>query len=129
MEVDVLNDLRLTGTTDGSGNLTVNGERAIVGRLYAVEWIDGDLADGVDAVISAQGTPSGVATTLLTLTDANDDKWYFPRIVVHDAAGADVTFDGTNEIYDLPIIAGTPRLVVSSGGATKTGGCIIWYLD
>lgn len=121
-------DVRLVGITDGSGDLVVNAAMAVVGRLYAVEWIDGDLVDGVDAVISVQSTPSGVAATLLTLTNANDDALYYPRHQVHSAAGAGLTLEGAEIAYDLPLVCGTPRLVVSSGGDTKTGGCILYVL-
>lgn len=119
-------DVQLTGTTDESGDLTVNGDLPVMGVLYAVEWIDGSFDDGVDAVITVQNTPSGVAQTLLTLTDANDDKWYFPRVAVHSNAGADLTYDGTYVIPTMSIVVGTPRMVVAQGGDTKTGGCVLW---
>jgi hypothetical protein len=113
--------VRLTGTTDGSGDLVVTGEFSILGWLVAVEWVDGDFADGVDAVLSVVDTPSGVDQTLLTLTDANDDKWYFPTGPEHDQAGAET---GTRALL---MINGTLKLVVSSGGDTKTGGCFVVY--
>ncbi len=121
-----MNIVKLEGTTDADGDLTVDHTTNVIGRLIAIEWIDGTFADGVDAVISTQERSSGVAQTLLTLTNANDDKMYYPRAVVHDDAGADVTYDGTNEIYEAPLISGKPRMVVSSGGDTKTGGCILY---
>lgn len=82
--------------------------------LYAFEWIDGDFADGVDAVLACTG-PSDVERTLLTLTDANADKMYYPRELEDDNAGA----EGTT--YTLPVVEGTVSLTVSSGGAIKTG--------
>lgn len=119
-------DIRLEGTTDASGDLTVNASRSVIGELVAVEWNDGDFADGVDAVISLQNRASGVAKTVLTLTNANDDAWYYPRTPSQDNAGADVTYDGTNEIYEPFFVTGTPRLVVSSGGNAKSGGCTLY---
>lgn len=118
-----LEDVRLISTTDGSGDLTLTSERAIFGLLWEVEWIDDDLADGVDAVLSVINTPSGVDRTLLTLTDANDDAWYRPREVEQDDAGS----DATNRVP--VVIAGTLQLVISSGGDTKTGGMVIYYID
>ena len=114
--------MRLYGTTDGSGNATVNGEAPVNGcALYAVRWIDGDLADGVDAVISTQGADA--SATLLTLTNANDDATYYPREATCDNTG---TADGDTT---LPFMQGTPRLVISSGGDTKSGGCILYYTE
>jgi len=91
--------------------------------LYAVEWVDGTMDDGVDAVLSVTSTPSGVDKTLLTLTNANDDAWYHPRGVEHDAAGAALTTRALSVVY------GTLKLVVSAGGNVKTGACWVYLLD
>ena len=121
-----MKSIRLYGTTDGSGDLTVTGSRAIQGEICKVAWIDGTFDDGVDAVISVTGFDYD--ETILTLTNANSDKSYYPRHVMHTSAGADLT--GTAG-YDLtePFVVGTPKLVVSSGGDTKSGGCVIYYED
>lgn len=119
-------DLVLTGTTNGSGVLTLDGPTAVAGRLIAVEWIDGSLADGVDAVISCVNTSSGVNQTLLTLTNANDDAWYYPRALVHDATGTALTGTAGGD-REMLIMNGTPRLAITSGGNAKTGGCILYY--
>ena len=123
-----LHELRLSGTCDSDGALTVAGQTAINGHLEAVEWIDGDFANGVDAVISAYNTNSGTDNTLLTLTNADNDAWYYPRALVHDAAGAALTGSSGGD-RNLPMINGLPRLVVSSGGDKKTGGCILYWWE
>lgn len=118
--------MRLIGTTNASGAVTIDGENVVLGVLLAVEWIDGDLTDGVDAVLSCQSTISGVAQTILTLTDANNDAWYYPRSVVHSEAGAALT--GTSGGDRTPfILNGKPRLAITSGGDTHTGGCYLYY--
>ena len=119
--------VKLTGTTDSSGDATITANIATQARLLAVEWIDGDLADGVDAVLSVTNTSSGVDHTLLTLTNANSDAWYYPRVIANDNAGTAVTYDGTNEIYVKDVISGHLKLVISSGGDTKTGGCVVYF--
>jgi hypothetical protein len=125
-----LYNYHLRGTTDGSGDLTIYGKNATTeaaspqidnALIFAVEWIDGDLADGVDAVLSVVNTPSGVDHTLLTLTNANDDAWYYPRDATHDNTGT------VNTGLEYPILQGKLKLVISSGGATKTGGCIVYF--
>ena len=124
----MIDHIKLTGTTDSGGDLTVTAPVPIHGAiLKRVEWIDGDLVDGVDAVLSVTSTPSGVDHTLLTLTNANADANYYPTVIAHDNAGAAVTFDGTNEIYVEDTFWGILKLVVSSGGATKTGGCVVYF--
>lgn len=116
-----LEQLRLTGTTDGDGAATVDSPEAVLGALYAVQWIDGTLADGVDAVLSVVGPDA--TQTILTLSNANDDAMYYPRHAVHDNAGAAIA-----GLYDLPLINGKPRLAITSGGTTRTGGCVLYFV-
>jgi hypothetical protein len=124
-----LRDIPLTGTTDGAGAFTVDSPIAITGWLYAIEWIVGQFSAGVGGVISLQGTPGG-SRTLLTLTSptGNASAVFYPRDLVHDNVGA-ALLGASGGDRALPLLVGKPRLVVSSGGATKTGGCILYYYD
>jgi hypothetical protein len=125
-----IKECRLTGTTSTAGAATINDTKAILGLLYAVEFIDGDLSDGGGSVLTAQNTGSDVANTLLTLANplSNADAWFYPRTLVNDQAGAALT--GTNGgDRDLPVINGVLRLAITSGGSEKTGGCIVYYYE
>lgn len=119
-------EIRLIGTTDGSGDATIIATRPTLGKLYAVEMVDGDLADGVDATLSAIRTGSGVNQTLLTMTNFNTDQWVYPRAGVHDLTGTALTYDSTQAVSEPPIINGVLQLVLAQGGDTKTGGCIVY---
>lgn len=121
-----LKSRRLNATTDASGDATTNDDYSIFGLLYAIEWIDGTFDNGVDAVISVQSTESGTALTLATLTNADDDAMYYPRHLQHSEAGAALTGTAGGD-RTRPVLNGTLRLVVSSGGNVKTGGCIVYY--
>lgn len=123
----MIDHIKLTATTDAAGAATVTGTVPVVGKLLAIEWIDGTFADGVDAVISITSTSSGVDHTILTLSNANDDAWYYPRVIMHDNAGVAVTLDGTNEAYVEDVLFGFPKLVVANGGDSFTGGCVIYF--
>ena len=118
----MIRSIKLYGTTDATEALTVTSGTAILGLLHAVEWIDGDLADGVDAVLSLVRDDDASDITLLTLTDANIDKVYSPRYLVQDNAGADIA-----ATYDRHFVNGKLKLVVADGGDTKSGGCIVYY--
>ena len=119
----MIEELILTGTSDATGDVTLTASQSVVGMLYAVEWVDGDLADGVDAVLSVTNTASGVDQTVLTLTDANSDAWYYPRELADDNAGAALA-----ATYTYPVINGTLKLVIASGGNAKTGGAYVYVL-
>jgi hypothetical protein len=122
----MIEHIKLYGTTDSSGDLTVTSTVGVEGFLHAVEWIDGAFADGVDAVLSVDRNDNAADVTLLTLTDANSDAMYYPQTPAQDNVGTAVTFDGTNEIYTRQIVNGLLKLVVSDGGDTKAGGCIVY---
>jgi hypothetical protein len=116
--------IKLYGTTDASGDATITDSGNVHGLLHSVEWIDGDLADGVGAVLSYTSSDEAVARTLLTLTAANDDAVYYPRELEDDNAGAALT-----GVYTMPIVNGALKLVISSGGNAKTGGCVVHIVD
>lgn len=118
-----MDKIELFGTTDASGDLTVTSDIHVTGGLYAVRWIDGDLADGVDAVLSVVDGDGNALRTLLTLTDANDDAWHEVLELASDNVGADLTGQ-----YQIPMVDGRLKLVVSSGGNAKSGGLIAYVL-
>ena len=120
-----LKEMRLYGTTNGSGALTVNGPRAVFGRLYAVRWIDTAL-DSCTGTISTQGHEA--SATLLTLSSQNASATFYPRDLVHSATGSALTGTSGGDRC-LPLMVGIPRLVISSGGDTNAGGCILFYYE
>lgn len=121
----MIRTVKLYGTTDGTdgtaGALTVTSNHKVVGFLKGIQWIDGDLADGVDAVISVDMDDDAPDLTLMTLTDANSDAWYYPKVTADDGTGKEIA----TEYVDL-IVNGKPKLAITSGGNVKSGGCIIY---
>lgn len=57
-----------------------------------------------DVTVAGAGT-NHVALTLLTLTNANTNVVKNVRHAIHDDTGAVITFDGTNEVYDVPALS------------------------
>ena len=123
----MLDEINLIGTTTTAGDATITATRSVLGKLYAVTWIDGTLADGVDGTLSVTSRPeSAPDLTLLTLTDANDDAEYMPREPVHDNTGTALTYNSTEGVTDMRVINGTLKLVIASGGDTKIGGMLVY---
>ena len=110
---------KLTGTTSAGGALTVTDTMSFNALLYAVEWVDGALADNNTAVLSATATESGVDYVLLTLGagEGDDDVMYYPRVLAQDLGAADLA-----ATYAYPVVNGTHEMVLASGGATNEGG-------
>ncbi len=119
-------EIRLEVTTDGSGDATTDATTAVMGRLYAIAWVDGDLVDNVTAVISTQGAEASQTLMSIGAGEGDNDAIFYPRHIVHDE-GADVLTGTAGGDRTLPLMVGTPRLVVAAGGGTKTGACILYY--
>jgi len=90
---------KITVTTTGSaGAATGTGQtsRPVNGCLKAIHLDYTDLPNTSDVTITTAGAP---VQTLLTKANANTDAWFYPRALLDDTAGADLT-----AIYDeMPI--------------------------
>lgn len=108
---------------DYTGTLALGSDAPFL--LYKLKWVDGDLADGVDAVLSLTDAAGGVDETLLTLTNADNDAVYYPQVLVSDTA--DMT--AATDFFTPLAVEGTLKLVVANGGDTKSGKCVVYLMD
>ena len=118
-----LRQIKLTVTTDASGDGTANSSEHVLGWLYSIIWVLGTFDAGVDGVVSCQipNTPA-LAYNVATLTNANANKVYYPRTLEHlDTAGTDLT------THTHPLLDGHLRLTVAQGGNAKTGSAVVYY--
>ena len=125
-----IRDIELMGTTSSGGAMTVTSTESVSGFLYKVKWVDGDLADGGTGTITVTGTPEEVDETVLTLANPliNADDIFYPRDIPHSLAGAALTATHGGDRV-MPLVVGKLKLVISSGGATKSGGCHVYILE
>lgn len=115
--------------TDGSGDGSKVDSRATLGRLYAVELIDGDYDNNVDITVSVINTQSGVDKSLLVAANWDSDKTLYPRTLQHgDTDGAALTGTAGGD-RALPVVDGTLKVTIAQGGAAHTGGCIVYVLE
>ena len=121
-----LKEIKLSGTTDGSGDLTADATRPVLGRLYAIHVDASNLDATGDVTISTQNHDA--AATLLTLTNNNSTADYYPRELVHDDTGTALTGTSGGD-RELPLMVGVPRMVVAQGGASKAVSCILFYFE
>ena len=115
----------LTVTSDTTEACTVNDTVAILGKLYAIQWVVGTSANTTDLVISTQG--GYAAKTVLTVSPSTS-ALYYPRDLVHDAAGTALTGTSGGDRC-LPLLDGTLRVVSAQQGEDKTGQVCVYYLD
>lgn len=111
----------ITVTTDSGGDGT-GYSPIITGRIESVQYVKTDYANGVDFTITLEATGENIWTD----TDVNASEIVAPRRPVHTQAGAAINYAATFPVHDH-IIAAQDRvkIVVGSGGETKTGEFIV----
>ena len=122
-----LERMRINVTTAAGGGGSASGDRHVFGLLYAAQFIDGDFADGVDVTVTCEH--GDLSKTLLVKADFNTDSMFYPRDLVNATAdGAALTGTAGGDRC-LPIIFGTPKVVIAAGGDAKTGGVILYFYE
>ena len=114
--------ISLSGTTNTAGALMVSASESLHGLLYAVQLVDGALADGVDITLTCE--QESLSIPLLTKADFNTDQIVYPRV-----AEALNTNGSALTTYSMPLINGVPKMVLAAGGATAAGGCILYIVE
>lgn len=117
---------RLSYTTNGSGAATATG--TVIsggGKLYAVVYLPGNTDTGATVTVTCE---SDFSKALLTKASAGtSNTTYYPRDLVHGVAdGAALTGTAGGD-RALPLLVGYPKVVIASGGDTKTGAVEVWY--
>lgn len=108
----------VTITTDGSGDAEV----FIEGGYWFIEeikYVKTDFTDGVDFAIT--GEDSG--TNIWTESDVNASVTVRPRAETHSTAGVAALYAGSGTAVNdkILIVDERVKIVISSGGAAKTG--------
>ena len=103
----------LSVTTDGSGAATVYSDAPVWGIVNSVQYVKTDFANGSTMTLTGETT----GTTVWNETGVNASATRSPMAV------SNKNTDGSALAYYSPVIMAGERLklVIASGGATKTG--------
>lgn len=98
---------------------------ATTATAYSIPIRGRVLAVGVDypannCTVDLDSDGEASAQKILDLAAAKTDATYYPRTPVQDIAGTDVTYDGTNEIYEPFLVYGRVKLSLAAGTALDT---------
>ncbi len=116
----MLQEVSTSIVTDGDEAATVYLGTKLRGRVHAIKYAAGTLANTTDLVIT--GKTTGVA--ILTDSPATSE-WFYPRVLANkntDGAAA------TDAFADIHVFNEQIKVVVAQGGDTKTG-TITAYVD
>ena len=95
---------------------TTDATEPILGKLYAIRYVNGTIDTGATLTITCRGYKLA-AKPLLTLASA-DDCLLYPRDIVHAVADGSVLSSAVGGDMDAPIVQGWIRAVIASGGGT-----------
>lgn len=91
-----IQQVQISVTASGSaGAATGTATQKLTGKILSVHV---NYATAAPAGTDVQLEQVSPAKVFLDIDDNNTDGWYNPRVYAQDTAGADLTFDGTNEI-------------------------------
>ncbi len=113
--------IRIPITTATDGSATAYGETA-VGSVYAVQLVDGTLADGVDVTITSEN--ADLSIPILVKADFNSDQMVYPRVL--QALNTDGTALTT---HCEPLAVGRIKVVIASGGAVASGAVVVYIRE
>ena len=109
-------------THSSTGGATVYTSTDVNGRILQIQYVKDDLDDG--ATITLTGAKTNVP--IFAITAMNASATHQPRRAATDAAGAAITYDGTNAVHEVVVLAGERiKCVVASGGNSHNGALAI----
>jgi hypothetical protein len=100
----------------------------VTGRLLAVHLAYRDSPPASTAFkLSDESDPA--AESIVLLVNANIDTKLYPRRATQDNVGSNVTFDGTNEIYEPYVVHGRLKAVIAGANADDSIDVTVWSVD
>ena len=113
------------GPTSGAGAFTSDTQGSIIGLLYAIEYIPGTIDTGATVTVTCEGDAS---KPLLTKSSAGTSALFFyPRDLVHAVVDGAALTGAAGGDRAMPVLAGWVKVVIASGGDTKSGSLIVYY--
>ena len=107
--------------TNGSGDAT-GYTPATRGLVQAVFYDFVDMSAGVMTITEEDTGHAILALATMPVVDT----LYLPRAKAQDGLGSDLTYDGSHLVNDRVPVQGRVKVVVASGGATKTGNVYVY---
>ena len=112
---------------DGSATANNTSSHVVTGQICSIGVTYGDSPPGTTDVTIATAGNNGPALTILTITNANTTGWFHPRHVIDDETGSDITYDGTNEVYDKVCVADNIKVTIAQANSPDTAEVVVVY--
>jgi len=113
--------------SNGSATANNTSSHVVTGEICSVGVTYGDSPPASTDVTIATAGNNGPALTILTLTNANSDGWFHPRHKVDDESAADITYDGSNEVYGRVCVADNIKVTIAGANNPDTAEVVVVY--
>ncbi|OGT28090.1 MAG: hypothetical protein A2Z17_07185 [Gammaproteobacteria bacterium RBG_16_66_13] len=117
-----------TGAAAGaSGAATATGYSPhIIGKILAVhaDYQDSPPAT-TDFTLSDENDPA--AENIVNLVDQATDIKVYPRRLLEDNTGADLTYDGTRKVHGEYVVHGRLKAVIAQANAADSVLVTVWF--
>lgn len=112
-------DLVCGATAGGSGasTSTTDGDRILIGRIYAVGVKFTGVAAPATTTVVLTGKSGGdgfPAVPILSIPAGNTARWFYPRVAVQDVVGANGLYAAAGQpVRDMPFVNNLIEAVVA----------------
>lgn len=131
MSVSIVGPLNTGAATGGAGVATSTATSTVPvnGRISAVyiEYLDSAPATS-DVTIATAGN-SAPSYTILSVSNSATNAVYYPRAATRSQVAAALTYDGTNPVSDLPIIADNWKVTIAQANDGDSANVYLFVLD
>jgi hypothetical protein len=125
-----MNKQTFSFTTDASGDATSGqststAQASIFGKLVAIDYLPGNTDTGATVTVTCVGD---ITKALLTKASAGTaNTRFYPRDLVNGVADGAALTGTSGGDRTQPLLTGKIKVVIASGGDTKTGSVVIYY--
>jgi hypothetical protein len=125
-EKAMLDRVQIKATASGTaGNASATAYSPHVsGQILKVHVDYQDDTNTTDIALVDDADPA--AEEIVDLDNQDTDKTLYPRRAVQDNAGNNVTYDGTNEIYEPYVVHGRLKLTVAQADDEDVVEVTVW---
>ena len=114
-----------TGVSSGAGN--TDASETVIGKLYAIQYIPGDIDTGATLTVICTDFLGSVKPLLTKASASTSNVWFYPRDLVNAVADGPALTGSAGGDRACPVLNGRANAAIASGANSKTGYCVLYY--
>jgi hypothetical protein len=115
-----------TAGADGSASDRTTTGYVVNGKIVAI-YVTYDASATASTDVNIGDSTGADSQTILSLTNASDSGWFYPRIFQEDTAGTDLIYSTDNEVPDYAYVNDKLTMTVTGTNSDQTFTARILY--